>query len=298
MSIKVLVQEGLPKRVCIVRNGMVITDNLAKFGDKFSSFPLYKDFVAFVEPLDVAGSSVIKHLENPKHDNLSADRLADAKKKAESTRDMKRLARIVRDAIKEQALPKPTSEMSIDELTEFFVDRNTTKPPGPGAEENPETYRYERGVPRMVREPSAKYATGRGVTGGAGGDRGSGGGGGGGGHGPKHGGGTGGAGKKARTRALQIVDFRNVLESADSNWDRRLLFTPKETGKAAITLYASGLDSPEEIPVVASESGTASSGRLLMDLTADKRVSVRVKLSERYLGPVQLEAASTESAAA
>jgi hypothetical protein len=65
--------------------------------------------------------------------------------------------------------------------------------------------------------------------------------------------------------------------------------------KAVAAVGIAGCSSPQRI---ASDSGTASSGRLVMDVTADKRICVRVKLSERYLGPIELEAASTESAAA
>jgi hypothetical protein len=53
---------------------MMITDNLKHFGDKFSRFPLYRDFVALVEPLDDQGNALIKKLEGPRHDELSAER--------------------------------------------------------------------------------------------------------------------------------------------------------------------------------------------------------------------------------
>src|SRR5262249_24068536 len=52
ISVRVLVKEGLPKRVAIVRNGMLITTDLQHFNGKFLRFPGCRDFVAVVEPLE------------------------------------------------------------------------------------------------------------------------------------------------------------------------------------------------------------------------------------------------------
>ena len=93
MSVRVLLKDGFPKRLSLIRNGMVITDSLEKFEEPFRSFPMYKEFVALVEPLDPAGSTFIKKLENPKHDGLSAERITDEAKRKKAVKAVKKLAK-------------------------------------------------------------------------------------------------------------------------------------------------------------------------------------------------------------
>src|SRR5580658_8181995 len=93
----ILISEGMPKRVKIIRNGMAITDSLAAFGDRLANFPRYSDFVALVDPIDPEGSRLIKQLENPRHDALSAQRLSDPAKRAAAEQTMKHLAKAIRD---------------------------------------------------------------------------------------------------------------------------------------------------------------------------------------------------------
>lgn len=294
VAINVLVREHLPKRVCIVRNGMTITDNLAGFGDKFATFPLYKDFVALVEPLDKAGSTVLKRLENPRHDGLSAERLADEDKRTVATRDMKHLAREIRNSIKEQALVKPTNEEMIDELSEFFGDLDTSRPPAKGADENPETYRYERVARReamMVRDAPRSD----GNSGGSGNSREKNNG-----RGPStgqtRGRGAGGGGPLGSEHPLGLDDFRNIPGAAGGQWDRRLFFTARDSCKAMLTVHATGLEQAESLRIVGSDLGQTSHGRLLLDLSAGQRIGVNIRLSDPYTGPLELTAVTTSEA--
>ena len=101
---------------------------------------------------------------------------------------------------------------------------------------------------------------------------------------------------KAKPKVLELLDFRNALERNGGKWDRRLFFTPTVTGKVALTVYANGLDSEERIPILDSDVGTSSSGSLVLDVTADTRLQVRVKLAEPYVGPIELQVAPEESA--
>jgi hypothetical protein len=117
VSVKILVKEGFCKKVCFVRNGMNIADNLEHFGEKFLRFPLYKDFVALVEPLEDFGITLFKKLENPKHDGFSAERLSSEVQRDIATRAMVKLGKSIREAIKTQSLEKPKNTVSIDELS-------------------------------------------------------------------------------------------------------------------------------------------------------------------------------------
>ena len=142
VMVRILVREGLPKRVCFIRNGMYITDNLDNFGEKFRRFPLYKDFVALVEPVDNESITHFKKLENPKHNGFSSERLSDSQKRNAAARVMKKLGKSIRDSIKSQSLEKPKDSVAIEEMSEFFADDvDPEKVQDPNAiEEDPEKY--------------------------------------------------------------------------------------------------------------------------------------------------------------
>lgn len=293
VSITLLIREGLQKRVRIVRNGMAITDELGSFGDKFASFPMYRDFVALVEPASSEGSGLIKRLENPRHDGLSAERLADAHKRAEASMAMKKLAKAIRQRIKEQALPKPAESVTLDELTEFFDYRDPAdKPPSPTAEENPEVMTYAPANPNGPRATDESTGVagafgGRGRGTGREGKRpGSGGG---------RGSGTGGRGKKGGAASIDLADFRNVVVPASTGWSRRLYFTPEETGEASVTVLAAGMDVPTALHVIAADAAKVNNGKLVVNMTAGERHDIYLKFNEEYAGPIELVASKNAS---
>ncbi len=64
--LRILQMKGLQRKVGILRNGMYIVDNLRPFGHALARFPLSKDFVAVLEPVDSKTSGVLRDLESPK----------------------------------------------------------------------------------------------------------------------------------------------------------------------------------------------------------------------------------------
>lgn len=92
VQVRILVEENLPKKVLILRNGMVITDSLGHFGDQLKRFPMYRDFIALVMPVEKRGSAYLRWLESPRHDELSAERIPDPAKRREARAVMKGLA--------------------------------------------------------------------------------------------------------------------------------------------------------------------------------------------------------------
>lgn len=115
------VQDGLPKRVYFVRNGILITDNLQYFNDRFTRFPMYKDFIAFVEPSDKKSSELIKSLEDPKHKDLSAERILDIKERSLVQSAMRELIQWIRDSIKSETFEEPEDEIELNEMSEFLL---------------------------------------------------------------------------------------------------------------------------------------------------------------------------------
>ncbi len=285
VSLRILLRDGLPKRVCIIRNGMAITDNLAHFGDKLARYPMYKEFVALVEPTDDQGSALLKRLENPRHDSLSADRLSDARKRADATRAMKTLASRIRSAIKQLALPKPSDVTNLDELARYFADSDKSdKPPDPNGDDDIETFRIIKPAKRKSRNP----ATDRLAPGHEGGrDKGTGKGGSGLGRGKGPGRGSGGRGNFGASREIGVTDVRNLVPP-QSEWSRTVYFTPAEGGAARITIAAAGIDDAQPIEVEASDAGTVSDGQILIDLRENERSKVNVRFSRPYGGPIEL----------
>jgi hypothetical protein len=297
VSVTMLVRDGLPKRVRIVRNGMAITDELSNFGDKFAVFPMYRDFVALVEPGSSDGSKFVKRLENPRHDGLSAERLADPQKRREASLIMKRLAKEIRQAIKDEALPKFETTVALDELTEFFDDRDPAdKPPQTSNEENPEVLVYKPVDPRRT-DVGADTQGGQGRSGGGGTGRGRGGKGRG--RGSGTGRGRGGRGRKGGGQPVQLADVRNVLVAAGGGANRRLYFTPDESCHASVTVLAAGMDQPAQLTVTTVDTGHVQNGSIVLDVTGGQRTSLLVAFGETYDGPIELVASrvTTEEAA-
>lgn len=290
VSIKVLVKDGLPKRVCIIRNGMLITDNLENFGEKFRRFPLYKDFVALVEPLDDVGISLFRKLENPKHNGFSSERISDSRKRAAAAVAMKKLGKIIREEIKTQSLEKPKDSVVIDELSEFFADEvDPERIQDPNAlEDNPETVSYKPRK-RERRPPTGVGSDAGGLSGGGGTRRGK--------HGkpgvdgPGGGGGTKGAGDRGGGKIIRLTQMRNLIQDNDPR-KRRLFITPAESGRARVTVFAEGINTPDPVQIERSNGVEVQNGSLIMDLNGNQRHDIVVEFSEPYDGPIEIIAAT------
>jgi hypothetical protein len=280
-----LMRDGLPKRVRIIRNGMSITDELGSFGDKFMSFPRYRDFVALVEPTSHEGNKLFKRMENPRHDALSAERLADPKKRTATTRAMRKLAKAIRQAIKAQALTKAEARIDLNELSEYFdVPETTDTPPAPSSEENPQVLTYTPAPPRKdrVEEPGSPPG------GAGGGGQGKGAGGKGRGAGPRRGRGKGGRGGTKNSGVVEVTEVRNVHVPKTTGYSRRVFFTPLQSCKAMVELRAVGMDTPSTVNISAADTGSVEDGKLVMQLAAGTREGFSVRFASPYSGPIEL----------
>lgn len=290
VAVRLLVKDGLPKRICIARNGMVITDTLEHFGDKFRNFPMYKEFVALVEPITDAGSALIKQLENPRHDSLSAERILDEGKRDKATKVMKSLAKKIREVVKSHTLTMPEDVEKIDELAEYFANPETADviPGSVEGDQNLDSHVVGPVVTKPVKR-RGRPAAGQGDAGGAGG-RNRGGGGGGGGSGTGEGSGQGGQGDKAYEKPVELWQTRNRIEDAEGQHWRRIFFTPGVSGPIRLTLMASGASEPEPIDVSSADPGTVEGGRVVLEVKEGERTELRVLLGMSFDGPIELGA--------
>jgi hypothetical protein len=286
-SIRILLRENFPKRIAIVRNGMMITDNLKHFNDRFSRFPNYKDFVALVQPDKEAGA-ILRKLEDPNHNEFSAERITNEKKQKKIETAMKKLAKQIRAAIREVAVPEPEDETDLDELSEFFADADDSqKLPDPEGETDPERQKYSPPKKRKKQPPEPKIIEIIGKEGGAGGNgEGSGNGGG---EGPDEGRGSGGTGSRSYAIPTRLKEIRNLIPGDDAH-KRRVIFTPEETCKATIRILASGLAVNDDLSVTASQEGEVENGGLIIDLNKREKVLLDIEFKEDYPGPIEIQA--------
>lgn len=77
VNLRMVLREKLGYTIGIIRNGMYITGNLANFGEPFKRFPLHRDFALVIEPAGSSEGEWFKRLENPSHNDLSAERITD-----------------------------------------------------------------------------------------------------------------------------------------------------------------------------------------------------------------------------
>ena len=246
-----------------------------------------------VEPIDNEGSTLIKQLENPRHDGLSAERLSDTAKRASATRAMKRLAKEIRAVIRKYTVVEPKAEEAIDELAEFFADvADSEKKQEPGGDTTPEVMTY-RPIVRRTDESKRQAANQPGSDGGAHGKA-SKRGGRSGGYGQR-GGRSGEDGRHSSSRPIRVDDVRNRLTDVGNGAARDIYFTPCEGGRALLRIVATGMNSTEELSVVQSMPGTSSPRGVLLNLTAGKRMAVSLAFRDEYRGPIEVFAESAEA---
>ena len=104
----VLLGDNLPRKVGIIRkSGMLITSEQ----QRLKSFTQHKPFSAIVFISDLEGNELLKRMENPKHDQFSAEFLPDYEQ-GKGKEALKKLVDIVREKLREivDRTEKPESE--------------------------------------------------------------------------------------------------------------------------------------------------------------------------------------------
>lgn len=293
-ALRLLTMEGMPRRVGFVRNGMYITDNLKFFNEPLARFPGSREFVAVVEPANADAGELLKKLENPEHNNFSAERLPSPQTRAAATTAMRTLARKLRQEIKQSTAVEKVDSVVLDELGQFFAAGGRHESTDPRAPRDPETHVYSPPRPAETRRPPQQTVGG--TSGGkagsgrsAGADRGA--------PGPVPGGGSGGAGRRGPSESVRLTDLRNTIQrEAGAPASRRTLrFTPDVSGKVQVRVLATGVNVPESLRVVATDRGEVTSEGFNVDVEAGQRTVVRVTFAEPYDGPIDVSAVASDS---
>lgn len=284
VRLRLLVKDGLPKRVALLRNGMYITDSLQHFGDKLSRFALQKDFVAVLEPVDKDTGQVIRSLENPRHDELSPERIENPAQQRRIKSAFKRLIAWVREQIRSQTMTAAENEILLDELNQFFASPNELRamPDADSVDNDPEKLKIQ---PLEARRIKMGGRNGTGTDGGFGGSKKSktkGGQTSGGGTGRGHGGsGTRGG------RTVPLEDFRNRFVDGRREL-RRIYFTTGATGLATVRVFAPGVSSPEELKLKSLAGSDLAGKTPTIEIVDGERRVLDLGFYFDYAGPLEV----------
>src|SRR5690606_13672493 len=274
---------GLPRKIGFLRNGMFLTDNLRHFGHPLARFSLSRDFVGVVEPVDIATSGRVRDLENPRHDELSADRLDDPKEKRAVRAGMRKLGTWLREVIKEETSTPPEAEMLLDEMNRFFSTPETGKeiPDPANRQTNPERIRVK---PKITSTRPA--GTGPdGESGSAGGRKAKGA------RGGRTTGSRAGRGRGRRGgRGGSSIAFRSLrgdLPDAANTHPRSIGLEPEESGLARLEVLLIGAASDEPLDIV-TLTGHRCAKTPSIPLTEGERKTVIAEFAEPYAGPIRV----------
>lgn len=289
-TLRIIVAEGLPKKVCALRNGMFISDyinGLKRFSD-------YKDFVAVFQCESEKGNKLLRLMEPPKHDNFEPNLLPTKDDQERGRKSLSGIAKWIREMLKKHARDPVSDVTPLDELKEFFGDEGENGS-GDGTEEiNPMgklIIRAKPTRPALTMPPSGE-SQGQGEAGGE--DEGGGGGGGkdGNGGGDVSGGkgiAPGGSGKGGgRTvRPVEILNLRAIVIGPRM---RRLAFTPTSTGKLSVSICEAGADIDYNTRIFSTDFGKLDNGSIIVDCVSGVRLTFNIELPHDFLGAVKVVA--------
>jgi hypothetical protein len=292
-ELRILLGENLPKRVAVLRNGMLITEELEglrKFGD-------FKDFVAVLECKSTKGNQLLRAMEPPRHDDFEPDRLPTERDKRKARTALKELSKWVKDMLKRHA-QNPVSEVTtIDELAEYFADEGEGGPDYRNGEEDPSGQLTIRARPLKRKEDITSYEPTTGADDSEGDEAGEGteepGAPGGpandGDEGSSH---TGGHGTKVEgSNAPSRVKLVNVRAVPLTPSRRKIAFTPNYSGELSLTLEDSGADTNYRLGVASTTLGNVKQGKIeQVTVTAGNRYILEVELDQQFSGSVKVVA--------
>jgi len=288
-DLHLLIAEGMPREIHILRNGIYIADNFGRFGLPMRAFRGTKEYIAVLEPArsekGKKPSQLLKQLENPAHDAFEPERIIDLLAQKAARRQIKELISKARDIIKSAAKMEEIDHSHLDELSHLFA---TGGGAGNGASADAETdpNRFKYGEARKsVRKRAIAASKTRKAKPQRGKD-------------PKR---T--ERKKANksdrirtpqggVHAIPLDQVRSKVPQGSNKYSRTIFFTPEVSGNAEITVAASGLSEDVDLTITSVSDGSVVNGRLNVELIKGKRRTINIIFSEPFAGPIELIATS------
>lgn len=288
-ELRILVGEGLPKRVAVLRNGMFITDELSRL----RSFPNFKEFVAVVECTSEKGNELLRAMEPPRHDDFEPDRLAQEDRRKGRVA-LSELTKWVREMLHRHATDPVSDVTRIDELADYFADESDEGQNG-NREEDPSgaiIIRARRLPPKDKRnrsdqpsgngsDPGESEGEAEGLAGGRPGDSNE----------STGGSPSGSGGGDSAVGSKTIMSLTNVRAIPLTPRVRRVAFTPTCTGNIRLQLQDSGADTNRKLSVLSSTLGSVQNGEIIgIMAVAGERVVLEVELENKFEGTLKVVA--------
>lgn len=285
-DLRLLIREGLPRRVAVIRNGMFITDRL----EGLKRFGGFKEFSGVLECKNDSGNELLRSIEPPRHDNFEPDRAATDDDREKATAALNELAEWVRKMLTRYAKDEVADVTSVDELADYFGDDADLGSGETGEESDP-----LGGVlfsPRPIKRTKVRLKNrgddrdsggeGEGDEEGGGGSTGEGGGDG------RGGTGSGEGGQSGATASPNPIRVKNARVIAGSGTKRTIALTPEVTSKARLSLYLAGADRDEPLVIKDSSKGVVHSGAVQIDVEAGRREMLEVEFDSKFAGAIRV----------
>lgn len=317
-ELRILLGGYLPKRVAVLRNGMLITDELIGL----KRFPSHKEFAAVLECRAEKGLALLRAMEPPRHDDFEVERLPPERRQAGRVA-LKEITRWVRDMLDRHAKDPVSAVTSLDELADYFADddgdgqqRRRDENPGGGIVIRERPLRLKpRPTGSRPAPASAADEDGEGIDNDGFGETADGEGQGttsetdsGAGNAGKPGdqmqalhpginaGGTGGGGEATspshgRRTTHTGQPLENVRAVPLSPTRRRVAFTPASSGRISVELQDSGADVNYMLDACRSSQGVVRNGRIEeLQVTAGQRCIIEVEFGNPFAGTLRIVA--------
>jgi len=278
-QLKIVIAPGLPKRVCVLRNGMFISDSLNLPGLK--NFSDFKEFVAVFECKSSIGIELLRAMEPPRHDDFAAERLPSKEDQLRGKKALKEMATWIREMLKRHAKDPVSDVTTLDELKDFFPDDSGEGNGKPAEEINPfgsVVIRVRKVTPNLNKPspfipepppppppppppwPPTPYPPSPII--------------------PQ-------PGPGASRPGIALNNLRAVSTSGKS---RRILFTPLQSGLIAVSLYEAGADSDYDIAIKECDRGEIKNGRVILEVEAGVRTALEIVLKSSFEGALKVVA--------
>ena len=277
----ILVKDDLPRRVALIRTGMLITESMP-YLQRFSG----KDFAAVLQARTEKGMEFLRSLEGAEHNALEPDRIDDKKHRESAKRTLFEITKRARAALDKHIKIEVEDSDDIDELAQYFPFEL-----GEGNEDKEKNELNPLGLlkltPKPIHKPKMEI---RSPEGGDEGDDEDGDG-----NGENENGGDGNEGsgsgqgdKKIQKRVpVTISNVRAVLLHGDAT-KRRLSFSVDNGGDFNVAVYIAGSDEDESISILNASPGIAENGQIkFVDVTPKSRIVTDIEMSSSFQGALK-----------
>lgn len=286
------ISKDIGYNIGIIRSGMFITDNLKYFDEPFKRFPHCDNFSAIIEPNGYEESEKLRRIENPRHDNFSADRISDPNHREMLKKKMKELAKEVREFLKNGTKLSISDHQELSELDKFFEtnrlpygkERGSITKVGFNEVKNIEkistAFEEFNGSSNLDDDddkedndnvfPKDPAISNGGKQSNQSGNR-----------------SVEGASSLGK-ETVHLDNQRVILSDVQASKNRQIFFTPTKSGEMTLKILNVGLSKVEKLIPVESYPGKVVSGNIVLNCKKNRRVELLVEFKYDYEGPVGL----------